>query len=66
MLADLLRKATEHARTDATDWRTRLHALIEQIATENNTSGWDGYGAQPIAAAAKNHAQMPVELLHII
>jgi hypothetical protein len=55
--------ATEHARNNATDWRTLTRALIEEVAVRNQSPDWDGYGAKPISLSAKAEAQRLVDLL---
>jgi hypothetical protein len=62
-LKKLFLVATKHARNNATDWRTLTRALIEQVALENQSPDWDGYGAQPISMDAKTEAQRLVDLL---
>jgi hypothetical protein len=62
-LKNLFLVATEHARNNATDWRTLTRALIEEVALECQAPGWDGYGAQPISLNAKAEAQRLVDLL---
>jgi len=66
-LGDELRKlvlvATSHARNTATDWRTLTRALIEEVALECQSPGWDGYAAQPISMNAKADAQRLVDSL---
>lgn len=59
----LLLDFTTHARSNATDWRTRVNACIEGIARECDRSDWDGYGSLPISRAATQHAQRLVDLL---
>jgi hypothetical protein len=62
-LKKLILVATEHARNNATDWRTLTRALIEEVALECQAPGWDGYGAKPISLNAKAEAQRLVDLL---
>ena len=58
-----LAAATAHVRDHAADWRTFTRALIEQVAAEHCAPDWDGYGARPISAEAKQFAQAFVDLL---
>ncbi len=58
-----LRKAIEHARSNASDWRPFTNALIEAVAEECQSENWDGYGARPTRQAAKAQAQRFVDLL---
>lgn len=62
-LSVLLRKAVEHARRNASDWRPLTNALIEDVAAECRSPNWDGYGARPVHDAAKEQAQRFVDLL---
>jgi hypothetical protein len=66
-LGESLRKlvlvATSHARNNATDWRTLTRALIEEVALECQSPGWDGYAAEPISLNAKADAQRLVDSL---
>lgn len=62
-LAAMLREATSHARKIQTDWRTRAHELIEIVALENSSHGWNGYSARPISPDAKRYAQLFVDNL---
>ncbi len=59
----LLLDFTAHARSTATDWRTKINASIEEIASECRTANWDGHGASPIDREAKAQAQRFVDLL---
>ena len=62
-LNELLIRAIEHARRNATDWRPHTNALIEGISRDCQVPNWDGYGARAIDTAAKEQAQRFVDLL---
>jgi hypothetical protein len=62
-LAGLWVEVTEHARTNASDWRSLTNALIEDVWRERQSAGWDGYGARGVLMGAKTEAQRFVDLL---
>lgn len=62
-LSELLLEFAAHARNNASDWRSFTNALIEDVARQHSTPGWDGYGARPIDSRAKAEAQRFVQLL---
>jgi hypothetical protein len=63
LLARMLTQAKEHARDNATDWRSLVNSEIERIARECQAPNWDGYGAVPISEQAKANAQRFVDTL---
>ncbi|MGD0505685.1 MAG: hypothetical protein ABSD02_23435 [Steroidobacteraceae bacterium] len=62
-LAHMLADIRNHARNNATDWRSATKSEIERIALECSVKNWDGYGAQPVSQSAKRHAQRFVDEL---
>lgn len=62
-ISNLVLQALEHARRNASDWRTLADSLIEEVAGECCIPNWDGYGAKPVSYAAKEQAQRFVGLL---
>jgi len=59
----LILSVKAHAQEAASDWKSLVNALIENLAREHSEPNWDGYGALPIAAGAKQLAQAFVSLL---
>jgi hypothetical protein len=62
-LSGLWADVTVHARSNASDWRPFINALIEDIWRECQSPGWDGYGAHAVKVDAKAQAQRFVDLL---